>query len=30
MRELIDAPKFMDFLTVPAYARVMASEAGTK
>ncbi len=24
MRELIRAPKFMDFLTVPAYARVVA------
>ena len=26
MRELIKAPKFVDFLTVPAYARVVASE----
>lgn len=26
MRELIKAPKFMDFLTVPAYARVVAAE----
>jgi malate synthase len=24
MRELIRAPKFMDFLTVPAYERVLA------
>ena len=29
MRELIKAPKFMDFLTVPAYARVVAAEATT-
>ncbi len=28
MRELIKAPKFMDFLTVPAYARVVAAEVG--
>lgn len=27
MRELIRAPKFTDFLTVPAYARVVAAEA---
>jgi malate synthase len=24
MRELVRAPKFMDFLTVPAYERVLA------
>jgi malate synthase len=24
MRELVKAPKFMDFLTLPAYDRVMA------
>ena len=27
MRELIKAPKFTDFLTVPAYARVLAGES---
>ena len=27
MRELIKAPRFTDFLTVPAYARVVAAEA---
>ena len=26
MRELVKAPHFQDFLTVPAYARVLASE----
>jgi len=26
MRELIRAPKFTEFLTVPAYARVVAEE----
>ena len=26
-RELIDAPKFMEFLTVPAYRRVIAAES---
>jgi malate synthase len=29
MRELVKAPKFQDFLTVPAYARVLASERFT-
>jgi hypothetical protein len=29
MRELIQAEKFMDFLTVPAYAQVLAAEAAT-
>ena len=29
MRELIDAPKFMEFLTVPAYRRVIAAESAT-
>ncbi len=30
MKELIQAPKFMDFLTVPAYARVIAQEAAVQ
>jgi malate synthase len=30
MRELIQAEKFMDFLTVPAYAQVLAAEAATE
>jgi malate synthase len=30
MRELIGSPKFMDFLTVPAYARVLAAEDAKK
>jgi malate synthase len=29
MRQLIQAERFMDFLTVPAYAQVMAAEAAT-
>jgi malate synthase len=29
MRQLIQAERFMDFLTVPAYAQVMATEAAT-
>ncbi len=30
MRELIKAPKFTDFLTVPAYARVVAAEGAAE
>jgi malate synthase len=30
MRQLIQAERFMDFLTVPAYAQVMAAEAATE
>ena len=29
MRQLIQAERFMDFLTVPAYAQVVAAEAAT-
>jgi hypothetical protein len=28
MRELIRAPRFTDFLTIPAYARVISAETG--
>jgi len=30
MRDLIESPKFTEFLTVPAYARVMAAETATE